>query len=322
VGACVAAAHIVGMINFWSRVMSTTDLLSAFSNRLAEIVSQAAPGVVAIEGRRRFTSSGFIWRAGVVVTADEALDTEEDIAVLLPDGRRVAATLAGRDPSTDIAVLRIEEKGIAPVRLNTTDTPLPGHVALAVGRRPEGAIANFGLVSVAGGPWRSMRGGQLDRFIRLDLRLDPRAEGGAVLDTTGSAIGMAVLGPRRSVLAIPATTIERVAEQLIAKGRIARGYLGLGLQPVRLDEALARSLTLPEPRGTIVVSVDPQGPGARAGILLGDVVAKWNGEPVRGVRDVFRRLGPDTVGQTVALTIVRAGQATSANVTIGERPAS
>jgi S1-C subfamily serine protease len=300
----------------------TTDPLAAFSERLADIVAQAAPGIVAVEGRRRFTASGFVWRAGVVVTADEALEVDEDIAVLLPDGTRVAATLAGRDPTTDIAVLRIEQKGIAPVLLNTTDAPQPGHVALAVGRRPEGTIANLGIVSVAGGPWRSMRGGQLDRFIRLDLRLDGRAEGGVVLDTTGSAIGMAVLGPRRSVLAIPAATIERVADQLIAKGRIARGYLGLGLQPVRLDEPLAKSLSLAEPRGTIVVSVDPQGPGVQAGVLLGDVMAKWNGEPVRGVRDIFRRLGPDAVGQTVELTIVRAGQPTTAKVTIGERPAS
>ena len=304
--------------------MSTqsTDALAALSDRLAGIVGEAAPSIVAIEGRRRFTSSGFIWRAGVVVTADEALDADDDIAVRLPDSRRVTATLAGRDPSTDIAVLRIDEKGIAPVRLNASDTPLPGHLAIAVGRRPEGTIANLGIVSVAGGPWRSMRGGQLDRFIRLDLRLDPRAEGGPVLDTAGGVIGMAVLGPRRSVLAIPAATIERVADQLLAKGRIARGYLGLGLQPVRLDQALATSLSLPEPRGIIVVSVDPNGPGARAGILLGDVVAKWSGEPVRSVRDIFRRLGPETVGQNVELTIVRAGQATTASVSIGERPAS
>jgi S1-C subfamily serine protease len=304
--------------------MSTqsTDPLAAFSDRLAGLVSETAPSIVAVEGRRRFTSSGFVWRAEVLVTADEALEADEDIAVLLPDGRRVAATLAGRDPSTDIAVLRIEEKGIAPVRLNASDPPLPGHLAVAVGRRPEGTIANLGIISVAGGPWRSMRGGQLDRFIRLDLHLDPRAEGGPVLDTGGRAIGMAVLGPRRSVLAIPAVTIERVADQLLAKGRIARGYLGLGLQPVRLDEVLATSLSLPEPRGTIVVSVDPNGPGARAGILLGDVVAKWNGEAVRGVRDVFRRLGPETVGQNVELTIVRAGQVTTASVAIGERPAS
>jgi S1-C subfamily serine protease len=113
-----------------------------------------------------------------------------------------------------------------------------------------------------------------------------------------------------------------VAAQLLAKGRIARGYLGLGLQPVRLDQVLATSLALPEPRGTIVVSVDPNGPGARGGILLGDVVAKWNGDPVRGVRDIFRRLGPETVGQTVELTIVRAGQVTTASVAISERPAS
>jgi S1-C subfamily serine protease len=301
---------------------SPTDPLVALSDRLADTVARAAPSIVAIDGRRRFSSSGFVWRPGVVVTADEALEADEDLSVTLPDGRHIAATLAGRDPGTDIAVLRIEEKGIPALPLNTTDTPLPGHLAVVVGRRPEGAVANLGVVSVAGGPWRSMRGGQLDRFIRLDARLDRRAEGGAVLDTQGKAIGMAVFGPRRSALAIPAQTIERVADQLMAKGRIARGYLGLGLQPVRLDEALAKSLSLAEPRAAIVVSVDPQGPGRQAGILQGDVVATWNGEPVRGVRDVFRRLGSDAVGQKAELTIVRAGKPITASVTIGERPAT
>ena len=303
-------------------MQSANDPLAALSNRLADTVAQAAPGIVAVDGRRRFSSSGFVWRPGVVVTAHEALEADEDISLTLADGNRVAATVAGRDPSTDIAVLRIAGTGVPALPLNTTDGVLPGHLVVTVGRRGEGPIANLGTVSVAGGPWRSMRGGQLDRFIRLDVRLDPRGEGGAVVDTQGKAIGMAVLGPRRSVLAIPAATIERVADQLLARGRIARGYLGLGLQPVRLDEALAKSLASAEPRAVIVISVDPQGPGQRAGILLGDVVTAWNGEPVHGVRDIFRRLGSDAVGRNVELAIVRAGKPASVTVTVGERPAS
>ncbi len=302
--------------------LSPTDVLVALSNRLAEIVALTSQSTVAVEGRRRLTSSGFVWRPGIVVTADEALEADEDIFVVLPDGRRVAATVAGRDASTDLAVLRIAETGVPALTLNVAEEPRPGHITVVVGRRSEGPIANLGVVSVAGGPWRSMRGGQLERFIRLDLRLDPRSEGGIVLNAAGQATGMAVLGPRHSVLAIPAPTIERVAEQLLARGRIARGYLGLGMQPVRIDEALARSLSLAEPRGVIVISVDPQGPGHQSGILLGDVMTAWNGEPVRSVRDIFRRLGPDAVGKRAELALVRAGQLTSAAVTIGERPAS
>ncbi len=301
---------------------SAADPLLALSDRLADTVARAAAGIVTVEGGRRLTASGLVWRPGVVVTADEALEADEDIFVTLPDGRRIAATLAGRDPSTDIALLRIEAADVPPLALATSAEPRPGQLAVAVGRRSEGPVAHLGMVSVAAGPWRSMRGGQIDRLIRLDLRLDPRSEGGAVLDAAGQAIGMAVLGPRRSVLAIPAATIERVGEQLLARGRIARGYLGLGLQPVRLEEALARTLSLTDPRGVIVVSVDAQGPGQRAGILLGDVVTTWNGEPVRGVREVLRRLGPEAVGQTAELTLVRAGQAAAARITIGERPAA
>lgn len=296
--------------------------LLGLSNCLADTVALASRSIVAIEGERQPISSGFVWRPGVVVTADEALDADEKISVILPDGRRIAATLVGRDPSTDVAVLRLAETGVPALTLEATDEPRPGQLAVVVGRRGEGPIANLGMISVAGGPWRSMRGGQLERFIRLDLRLDPRNEGGAVLNAAGRAIGMAVFGPRRSVLTIPSATIERVAEQLLARGRIARGYLGLGLQPVRIDEALARSLSLAEPRGVIVISVDPQGPGQQSGVLLGDVVTAWNGEPVHGVREILRRLGPDAVGQKAELALLRAGKAASANVTVGERPAS
>jgi S1-C subfamily serine protease len=301
---------------------SPTDPLVMLSNRLADTVAHAAQSVVAIEAQRRSTSSGFVWRPGVVVTAEEALEADEEISVGLPDGRRIDATLVGRDPSTDVAVLRIAETGVPTLALDTTDEPRPGQLAVVVGRRGEGPIATLGMVSVAGGPWRSMRGGQLERFVRLDLRLDRRSEGGAVLNAAGQATGMAVVGPRRSVLAIPAATIERVAEQLLTRGRIAHGYLGLGLQPVRIDEALARSMSLPEPRGVIVISVDPKGPGHQSGILLGDVVTAWNGEPVHGVRGIFRRLGPDAVGHKATLTILRAGTATSVDVAVGERPAS
>jgi len=301
---------------------SAADPLAAFSDRLADIVARTAPGIVAVLGGGRTSSSGFVWRPGIVVTADEALEADDNITVVLPDSRKLAATLAGRDPSTDIAVLRIDDKAIAPVSLNAAEAPLPGQVAVAVGRCAEGAIANFGLVSVTGGPWRSRRGGQIDRLIRLDLRLDPRAEGGPLVDALERAIGMAVLGPRRSVLAIPAATIERVGEQLLTHGRIARGYLGLGLQPVRIDEALAKSLSLAEPRAVIVVNVDPKGPGHAAGIVLGDVLTGWNGEPLRGVREVFRRLGPDAVGKSAEISLLRGGKPTSARVTIAERAAA
>jgi S1-C subfamily serine protease len=301
---------------------SPPDPLLALSDRVADTVARVAPSIVVVEAPRRAGQSGFVWRPGVVVTAEEALEADDGISVILPDGQRVDATLVGRDPSTDVAVLRIAATGVPALALNAGVAPRAGELTLAVGRRREGPTANLGIVSVVGGPWRSLRGGQIERFIRLDLSLDRRSEGGVVLNAAGEATGMAVCGARRSVLSIPAATIERVAEQLLARGRIARGYLGLGLQPIRIDEALARSLSLSEPRGVIVISVDPQGPGHRSGVLLGDVVTAWNGEPVRGLREILQKLGPDAVGQTAELAILRAGKAATASVTVGERPAS
>jgi S1-C subfamily serine protease len=301
-----------------------SSTLAAFSEELARRVAAVAPGLVAVHGRRGPSFSGFVWRTDAVVTAEEALESDDDIAVTAADGRDLKATLAGRDPSTDVAVLRVEGLDtVVPLAPAAADALQAGHLALAAGRRAEGPIAHLGAVAVAGAAWRSMRGGRIDRFLRLDMRLDARAEGGVLLDPRdGRVFGMAVHGPRRSVLAIPAATIERVAPRLLAEGRIARGYLGLGLQPVRLDEAVAKALGLEAARGLMVVGVDPEGPGRKAGVLQGDVVTAWDGEAVRRVRDVFERLGPDSIGNPAALALVRAGARASAEVAIVERPAA
>ena len=300
---------------------SAENSFAALSRHLAGIVAQCAPSVVAVSGRGRPTSSGFVWRSGIVVTASDALERDEDISVLTPGGERVSATLAGRDASTDIAVLKVPGAE-SPSALPRADHVSTGELALAIGRHSDGPMASLGMIAMAGGPWQSLRGGRIDRLLRLDRGIDPRQEGGVLVNAEGRMIGMAVPGPRRGGLAIPAPTIERVAEQLLAHGRIARGYLGLGLQPVRLDEELVKASSLSSSRGLLVVSLDPNGPGRRAGMLIGDIVTAWNGETVRNVRDVFSRLGSETVGQQIKFAVIRAGQITSANIEISERPMS
>lgn len=295
---------------------------STLSDHVADAVERAATSVVSVLGRGRFSSSGFVWRPGVVVTASDAVERDEDISVILPDGGQLPATLAGRDATTDVAVLRIDNQhvpAISPARPSVVRT---GELALCVGRRHEGPSAQLAVVAVAGGAWRSERGGRIDRTIRLDRGIGPREEGGVLIDADGAFVGMVVPGPRRTALAIPAETITRVAEHLLAYGRVARGYLGLGLHPVRLDPALIERLSLAEHRGVIVVNIDPDGPGQAAGMLIGDIVLAWNGEPVRTVREVLRRLGPDGVGQEIDLAVVRGGEARSVKLKIGERPAS
>lgn len=301
---------------------ATTNPLAALSAHVADTVERAAASVVAVLGRGRPSSSGFVSQPGVIVTASDALERDEDISVILPGGEEVAVTLAGRDASTDVAVLRIDNEQIPPVAAARAGVIRPGELALCVGRRHEGTSARLVAVAVSGGQWQSQRGGRIDRTIRLDRGIDPRDEGGILIDPDGAFVGMAVPGPRRSALAIPAETIARVAPHLLAHGRVARGYLGLGLHPVRLDDGLIARLSLPERRGVIVVNIDPQGPGQTAGMLIGDVVVTWNGEPVRTVRETLRRLGPDAVGQEVDLGIVRGGEIRPVKLKIGERPAS
>jgi S1-C subfamily serine protease len=295
-----------------------TISLAAFSDQLASLVEHAAHSIVAVHGGGRWPTSGIHWRPGVIVTAEEALERDEDITVTLPDGRTAAATLAGRDPTTDVAVLRFPPDGLAAAELGNAGSLRAGSIAIAVGRSEAGPVAATGIVAIAGTAWQSQRGGTIDRLIRLDLALSRYGEGGALVDAAGRVVGMTVPGPRRRVLAIPASTIDRVTDLLLAKGRIPRGYLGAGLQTVTTGRR--RAAAEGSARGVIAIGIDPDGPAARAGMVVGDIITGWAGEPVEGVRDLLRRLGPDSVGQTVELQILHGGAAATLKVTIGERP--
>ncbi|MBL6456079.1 serine protease [Belnapia sp. T6] len=288
------------------------DPLATFSDRLAALGALGAARTVAVHGRDGRARSGLLWAEGLVVTAEEALERDDELGLTLPDGREVAASLAGRDPGTDVALLRAETGPVPALDLAPPTALAPGHLILAIGRGEFGPLVAFGATAAVGGPWRSMRGGRLERRIQLGLRLDPVAEGGAVLDHAGRLVGMAVPGPRRQALAIPAETIARSVELLRSRGRVARGYLGLALQPVRLEGG----------RGLIVVGIDPLSPAGRAGLLLGDVLAAWDGAPLGSVREMLARLDPESVGTEVALEVVRAGERRRVMVRIGERAAA
>jgi S1-C subfamily serine protease len=287
--------------------MSDPSVLATFSGATADIVARATPTVVSVHSHRS-RASGFVWKAGLVVTADEALAEEGEVIVRFADGTERSATIAGRDHTTDVALLRVETSNIAPIKLSS-NVPTLGSLALVVAAERGAPAAALGLISLIGGNWRSLRGGDIDARIELDIRLRPSHEGGLALDASGDAIGMAVLGARR-VLVIPAATIERVASRLETHGRIARGYLGLGLQPVKLDDGI----------GAMVMSVDKTGPSATAGIRQGDVIVGWNDEKISGVRALLKALGPDSVGATVDVAVRRAGEPVRVKLTVGERP--
>jgi S1-C subfamily serine protease len=286
-------------------------ILSEISGAMQALVEKTARRVVAIDAGGRRPASGILWRPNLIVTADEALGDDEDAELLMPDGRVVVGRLAGRDPSTDIALLRADGAVDSSDAFKRATTVKTGQLAVAVGRTSNGQQAASGIVRECGASWRSWAGGLIDRRILLDLTLDRCSHGGAVVDADGDLIGLAAFAPRRRALVIPAETIDRIAERLAAKGSVSRGYLGVGLHPLRHGEHRS---------GAIVVRLDENGPARRAGILVGDILTAWNGEPIRGARDVFTRLGPDAVGSTITLDLVRANQQTKIDIAVGERP--
>ena len=286
--------------------MTEPTTLASLSSALSETIARAAPAIVSVHSHRA-RASGFVWKTGLIVTADEALADEGEIEIQFADGSRRQATVAGRDHTTDVALLRVDGD-VAPIKLST-EIPALGSLAVIVAADRGAPIARLGMVSRSGAAWRSLRGGEIDARIELDVRLRHSQQGGLALNAAGVPFGMAVLGPRR-VLTIPAATIERVAAQLEKNGRIARGYLGVGLQPVRLDDGL----------GAMVMNVDKAGPSAAAGIRQGDVIIAVNGERLSGVRALSRGLGPQSVGSVVELTVHRGGEPLNFKVTVGERP--
>jgi S1-C subfamily serine protease len=258
----------------------------------------------------------------VIVTADHTLERDEGITVTLPDGRRLAASVTGRDPGTDLAVLRVEGMDLPPAEIADSAELKVGHIVLAVARPGDhGLSASWGAVSAISGSWRTWTGGQIDQLVRIDLTLYPGFSGGPLVDAQGRVAGITTSGLSRSTsLAIPTSTVNRVTEQLVSKGRIARGYLGLGLQAVRLPDSLKGSLGLTSDGGLIVVSVEQGGPGESAGILVGDILVALEGTSVSDSDAVQGVLGPESVGKTVRLLLVRGGQRAEIPVTVGERP--
>jgi S1-C subfamily serine protease len=287
--------------------MTDAAILSSLSSAIESVAARARPSIVSVHSRRSRVS-GFVWRQGLVVTADEGLAEEGDVSVKLADESTRPANIAGRDHTTDLALLRVDTAGLAPVNLSSR-VPALGSLGIVIGAETGTPTVALGAVSLVGNRWRSLRGGDIDARIELDVRLPHSREGGLALDAAGEAFGMAVLGPRR-VIVIPAATIERVAARLQTHGRVARGYLGLGLQPVRLDDGI----------GAMVMSVDKAGPSAAAGIRQGDVIVSWKNERLSGVRPLLRALGPDSVGSVVDVAIQRAGEPLRFKITIGERP--
>ncbi|MBW4473115.1 MAG: S1C family serine protease [Stenomitos rutilans HA7619-LM2] len=298
--------------------------LIAFSDQLATIVEQAGASVVAMNGRRRRSTSGVYWRPGIIVTAEHAIGRDDELTVTLPDDRTVTATLVGRDPGTDLAVLQLSENSPPALQVPTVGDPAAlkvGHLVLAIARGSDsGVSASFGVISAIGGTWRSWHGGRIDQFIRPSVMLYPGFSGSALVDTQGQVVGINTAGPRHMALTIPASTVNRVVDRLLQGGGSQRGFLGLGMQSVELPRALLDRLHLANRQGVIVVSVEPDGPAEQAGVLLGDILIALGGAPISDVGDVHNLLDPEQVGQPLTAQIIRGGALIEITITVGERP--
>jgi S1-C subfamily serine protease len=297
----------------------SSDLLSALSDGMADAVEQVGPKVVRVNGRRRRSASGVVYAPNMVLTASHVLEREEDLTVGTHDGRTLPARFVGRDPSTDLAVLQVEGLN-ADVATPAEGAARIGQLALAVGSpsRSEGPRASLGVVSAVGGPLRTGRGMRLERYIQTDATPYPGFSGGPLIDARGNVLGIMTAGwARGAAFAIPADVAWRVAKTLENQGSIKRGYLGILSQPVRLPDGQRTGLT--QRGGLLVVGVEDGSPAGRGGLLLGDILATLDGQPVEDTDDLLVLLTGERVGETVPVELLRGGQLQTLQITIGER---
>ncbi len=296
--------------------------LETLSEQLADAVEQSAQSVVAVHARPRIGSSGIHWQPGVIVTAAHTVKRDEEITLTLPTGRTVPASLAGRDTGTDLAVLRAEASSLPTARVAAEASLKVGHFVLAVGRTgPGGPSASLGVVSALGGEWRTYRGNQIDQLIQLDMTIHYGFSGSPLVDSAGSVVGLNTSGLSRGApLTLPAAMVSRVAGQLLERGHVARGYLGVAMQPVRLSAGFRSRANLDQAFGLVVLGVEPDGPAEHGGVLVGDVLVRVAGKPVSDTNDVQAALGTDSIGGQLNLSVVRGGSPLELVVGIGQRP--
>ena len=292
--------------------------LALFSTALTQRVEAAKDAIVAIRFAHERHITGIIWRPDATVTSEQSLPRRDEFEVVVPGGAIMTAKIAGRDPATNIAVLRLPEP-VAPSSIAVSEARA-GAVAIAIGADGiGGASARLGIVNSAGAEWHSSRGGLIDRRIVLDLRLARSEEGGPVFDAAGDCIGMSTFGLHRQVLVIPTKTIERIVPILLKDGRVARGWLGVSLQAVAVPDALRDSAN--KSGGLMVMSVVEDGPAARAGIVAGDIILTVDGTSTHRFRKIARHFGSESIGRKADLRLIRNGAVITVQTSIAERPA-
>jgi len=296
-----------------------TNSFSEFSEGLSAAVEKGGASTILVDARKRYPASGIAYAEDLVLTADHVVTREDDIKVILPDGRSLAATIAGRDPGSDLALLRLAEKALTAAK--TSDDVKVGQLVLALGRpNSEGMQASWGIVTAISGPTRTFRGGMLDEYIRTETTPYPGFSGGPLVNTEGEVLGLNTSGlTRGSSLTIPNKVAWRVAEALATHGSVKRGYLGVRTQPVEIPEAARQALKREQEHGLLVLWLEEGGPAEKGGLLVGDILVAISGQPVGDPDDLFSALNSDTVGNAIAVEVLRGGRPETVSVTVGER---
>lgn len=296
-----------------------SDVLQNLSDALAATAEASGPVVVRVDARRHVPASGIVWSAdGIVLTAHHVVQREERIRVGLPDGNTVGATFVGRDPTTDLAVLRAQATGLAVPTWASLEALRVGHLVLALGRPGRTVQATLGIVSALGERWATPAGGEMERYLQTDVTMYPGFSGGPLVDMAGQVLGLNSSALLRAVsVAVPVPTVHRVVETLLAHGRVRRGYLGISTQPVRLPPDVAAKVG--RQAGLLLLHVEPGSPAGQGGLFLGDTLVSFDGQPVGRHDDLIALLGGDRIGAVVPVRVVRAGQVHEVTVTVGER---
>jgi S1-C subfamily serine protease len=293
--------------------------LTDFSNGLTSAVEKGGASTILVDARKRYPASGIAYAEDLVLTADHVVTREDNIKVELAGGKTLNATVAGRDPGSDLAVLRLAEKALSPAK--TSEDVKVGQLVLALGRpNSAGMQASWGIVTAISGPARTFRGGLLDEYIQTETTPYPGFSGGPLVNTEGEVLGLNTSGlTRGSSLTIPIKVAWRVADALAKHGSVKRGYLGVRTQPVEIPEAGRTALQREQEHGLLVLWLEEGGPAAKSGLLVGDILVGISGQPVGDADDLFAALNSDTVGKAIAVEVLRGGRPETVSVTVGER---
>lgn len=296
------------------------NIFVELSDAMSDAAERAGKSTLLVDARKRMPASGVAISADAVLTADHVVERDEDIKVILADGTELTAKLAGRDPGSDLAVLKLAKASATPAEVSKTPARV-GQFVLAIGRpSSKGIESSFGIVNAIGGPVRTGRGSMLERFIKTDVVSYPGFSGGPLVNADGTIFGINTSGfGSGSAITIPADLAWKIAETLEKHGKIKRGYLGIRSQTVDIPADAQKSLKREQSTGLLLVGVESESAAAKGGLIVGDILVGVAGEAVAHHDELYTRLSGDVVGKSTAIDVVRGGKLETVKVTVGER---